>query len=212
MLENGEKIRNAAAIVSAFASIAVLIGGVFGYILVDRHKVETIRLQGDIAKVDIELREIEREVAAVRSSLECGGCDKTGKCVVDDDMQSIYPLLLGADVIILASPIFFYGITAQAKALIDRAQAMWSKRMLEKSPEERKTYESGRGYLIAVGASKGENLFEAAELTAKYFFDALDMSYNRGIFFRRLEKKFAVQEHPETLQEALNLGRIAVST
>ena len=147
----------------------------------------------------------------ISGCLECGGCDKTGKCVVDDDMQSVYPLLQRADVIILASPIFFYGITAQAKALIDRTQAMWSKRMLEKSPEERKTYDSGRGYLIAVGASKGENLFEAAELTAKYFFDALDMSYNRGIFFRRLEKKSAVKEHPETLQEAFNLGRIAVS-
>ena len=147
----------------------------------------------------------------ISGCLECGGCDKTGKCVVDDDMQSVYPLLQRADVIILASPIFFYGITAQAKALIDRTQAMWSKRMLEKSPEERKTYDSGRGYLIAVGASKGENLFEAAELTAKYFFDALDMSYNRGIFFRRLEKKSAVQEHPETLQEAFNLGRITVS-
>ena len=132
----------------------------------------------------------------ISGCLECGGCDKTGKCVVDDDMQPVYPQLQKADVIILASPIFFYGITAQAKALIDRAQAMWSKRMLEKSLEERKTYDSGRGYLIAVGASKGENLFEAAELTAKYFFDALDMSYNRGIFFRRLEKKFAVQEHP----------------
>jgi multimeric flavodoxin WrbA len=143
--------------------------------------------------------------------LECGGCDKTGKCVVEDDMQSIYPLLEEADVIFLASPIFFYGITAQAKALIDRSQAMWSKRMLEKSPEERKQYDGGRGYLIVVGATRGKNLFEGVQLTAKYFFDALDMSYDGGIFFRRLEKKTAVQESPETLQEAFNLGRKAVS-
>ena len=143
--------------------------------------------------------------------LECGGCDKTGECVVEDDMQSVYPLLQDADIIFLASPIFFYGITAQAKALIDRSQAMWSKRLLEKTPEERKTYDSGRGYLIAVGATRGKNLFEAAQLTAKYFFDAMDMSYDGGVFFRRLEKKSAVQEHPETLQEAFNLGRKAVS-
>ncbi|MBL7177435.1 MAG: flavodoxin family protein [Desulfobacteraceae bacterium] len=143
--------------------------------------------------------------------LECGGCDKTGKCVVEDDMQSIYPLLEEADIIFLASPIFFYGITAQAKALIDRSQAMWSKRMLEKSPEERKQYDGGRGYLIVVGATRGKNLFEGVQLTAKYFFDALDMSYDGGIFFRRLEKKTAVLESPETLQEAFNLGRKAVS-
>ena len=143
--------------------------------------------------------------------IECGGCDQTGKCVVDDDMQSIYPLLEETDIIFLASPIFFYGVTAQAKALIDRSQASWSKRMLEKTPNERKTHDSGRGYLIAVGATRGENLFEGAILTARYFFDALDMSYEGGIFFRRLEKQSAVQENPETLQEAFNLGRKAVS-
>jgi len=144
--------------------------------------------------------------------LECGGCDKTGKCVVEDDMQSVYPLLEEADLIFLASPIFFYSITAQAKALIDRSQALWSKRMLEKSPEERKSYDSGRGYLIAVGATRGKNLFEGSQLTAQYFFDALDMSYDGGIFFRSLEKKTAAQKTPETLQEAYNMGRKAVSS
>lgn len=139
--------------------------------------------------------------------VECGGCDKTGKCVVEDDMQDVYPLMEEANVIFLASPIFFYGITAQAKALVDRSQALWNKRMLAKSPEERNTFDSGRGYLIAVGATRGKNLFEGAQLTAKYFYDALDMTYEGGIFFRRLEKKTAVSENPETLQEALNLGR-----
>jgi multimeric flavodoxin WrbA len=142
---------------------------------------------------------------------ECGGCDDTGKCVVKDDMQSVYPLLDEADVIFLASPIFFYGLTAQAKTLIDRSQASWSKRMLGKTHEERESYNSGKGYLIVVGATRGENLFEGAILTAKYFFDALDMNYEGGIFFRSLEKKSAVKEHPETLQEAFNLGRKAVS-
>lgn len=141
---------------------------------------------------------------------ECGGCDNTGKCVVEDDMQAVYPLLEEADLIFLASPIFFYGLTSQVKALIDRAQAMWSKRMLDKSPEERKNYSGGRGYLIAVGATRGKNLFEGVQLTAQYFFDALDMSYDGGIFFRSLEKKSAVRKTPETLQEAYNMGRKAV--
>jgi len=42
--------------------------------------------------------------------------------VVKDDMQQVYPLLDWAEVIFLASPIFFYGVTAQAKALIDRSR------------------------------------------------------------------------------------------
>jgi multimeric flavodoxin WrbA len=143
--------------------------------------------------------------------IECGGCDKTGQCVVKDDMQGVYPLLEEADVIFLSSPIFFYSVTSQVKALIDRVQAMWSKKMLLKPAEERDVPSGRRGYLIAVGATRGKNLFEGAQLTARYFYDALDMAYHGGVFFRRLEKKTAVQENPEALQEAFNLGRKAAS-
>jgi len=139
----------------------------------------------------------------------CGGCDKTGNCVVKDDMTTVYPLFEEADIIFLASPIYFYALTGQVKLLIDRAQAMWSKRFLEKTPEERKRYDSGKGYLIAVGATGGKNLFEGVQLTARYFFDALDMSYEGGIFFRKLDKKDAINEHPEMLGEAFDLGKKA---
>jgi multimeric flavodoxin WrbA len=141
----------------------------------------------------------------------CGGCDKTGKCVVKDDMVSVYAQFEEADIIFLASPIYFYGMTGQLKLLVDRAQAMWSKRFLEKTPEQRKKFDSGRGYLIAVGATSGKNLFEGVQLTAKYFFDALDMSYDGGLFYRKMDKKNAVNENPEALQEALDLGKKAVA-
>lgn len=143
--------------------------------------------------------------------IECGGCDKTGKCVVEDDMQTVYPLLEEADVIFLASPIFFYSVTAQVKALIDRVQANWSKQQLEQSPDEKTMTKRGRGYLITVGATRGKNLFEGAQLVARYFFDALNMSYDGGIFFRSLEKRTAVRDNPDTLQEAFNLGIKAVT-
>lgn len=138
---------------------------------------------------------------------ECGGCDKTGLCVIKDDMQSVYASLEKADAVILAAPIFFYSVPAQTKALIDRSQACWSKRMLEKTGEERKRYDSGRGYLIAVGATKGEKLFDCAQLTVRYFYDALDMSYEGGLFYRRLEKVGdVVEKQPEALAEAHRLG------
>ncbi|MEW6666973.1 MAG: flavodoxin family protein [Thermodesulfobacteriota bacterium] len=147
----------------------------------------------------------------ISGCIECGGCDQTGHCVVEDDMQKVYPLLEEADVIFLASPIFFYSVTAQVKALIDRSQAMWARKVLTKPAGERDLPSGRRGYLIAVGATRGKNLFEGAQLTARYFFDALDVTYHGGVFFRRLEKKTAVQENPEALQEAFNLGRKAVS-
>jgi multimeric flavodoxin WrbA len=142
--------------------------------------------------------------------LECGGCDNTGECVQDDDMQLVYPKLLEADVIILASPIFFYGLTSQAKALIDRCQAMWCKRRLDKTSERRRTYDGGRGYLISVGATKGGNLFEGAQLTAKYFFDALDMSYEGGLLIKSVEGKGDIAKHPDYLKQAFDMGVEAV--
>ena len=163
-------------------------------------------------------RSIGAEIATVYARklkmggcLECGGCDKTGTCVVKDDMQLVYPLMDEADVIIIASPIFFYGLTSQVKAIIDRSQAMWSKRMLEKNAEQRKTYDKGKGYLIAVAATKGKNLFDGVQMVAKYFFDALDMSYEGGLFLRGLEKRKDVLEDPETLQKAFDFGIKAVS-
>ncbi|MBW1800626.1 MAG: flavodoxin family protein [Deltaproteobacteria bacterium] len=158
-----------------------------------------------------EIKKVYARRLKMSGCIECGGCDDTGKCVVDDDMQSVYPLFEEADVIFLASPIFFYGLTAQVKAVVDRSQACWSKKMLEKTADDRDSHTGGQGYLIAVGATRGKNLFEGVQLVAKYFYDALDMNYKGGIFFRRLEKKSAVQENPESLQEAFNLGRMAVS-
>jgi multimeric flavodoxin WrbA len=164
-----------------------------------------------------------REAGAVISSiyarklkisgcLECGGCDDTGECVVHDDMDTVYPLLQEANVIFLASPNFFYNVTAQLKLLIDRSQAMWSKRLLEKTPEQRRTYDSGVGYLICVGATKGKNLFQGVELTAKYFFDALDMRYKGALLFDRIEAKGEITKHPDALEQAHNLGRNAVES
>jgi multimeric flavodoxin WrbA len=143
--------------------------------------------------------------------VECGGCNDTGECVVDDDMQLVYPRLSESQIIFIASPMFFYGITSQAKAVIDRCQAMWCRRMLNKTPKERRTYDKGQGYLIAVGATKGANLFEGAQLVAKYFFDALDMSYDGGIFVKSVDDKGEIVKHPDALKDAFELGRDAVA-
>jgi len=116
--------------------------------------------------------------------IECGGCDDTGVCVVEDDMQNYYDILLDSRVVILASPVFFYGLSAQAKAFVDRCQALWNRRRISMTAEERKRHDGGTGYLMMTGAASGLNLFTGGELTAKYFFDSLNKSYGGGIFFK----------------------------
>ena len=146
----------------------------------------------------------------ISGCIECGSCDDTGECAVHDDMDTVYPMLQEADVIFLASPNFFYNVTAQVKLLIDRSQAMWSKRLLEKTPEQRRSYDSGKGYLICIGATKGKNLFVGVELTVKYFFDALDMTYEGGLLIDRVEEKGAILNHPDAMDRGFELGKSAV--
>ncbi len=141
--------------------------------------------------------------------LECGGCDDTGACVVQDDMQGVYDVLLGARIIFLASPVFFYSLSAQVKAFIDRCQALWSRRRIGKTAEERKLHEGGKGYLLMVGAAAGPYLFTGGEFTAKYFFDALDKSYGGGVFFKS-EGKGDIVRNPADLKRAYAFGAGAV--
>ena len=56
----------------------------------------------------------------IKSCNGCEGCKKTFKCVIEDDMQKIHPLILDADGVILGSPTYFYNVSADMKAFLDR--------------------------------------------------------------------------------------------
>ena len=159
-----------------------------------------------------EVESIYARKLKISGCIECGSCDDTGECAIHDDMDTVYPMLQEADVIFLASPNFFYNVTAQVKLLIDRSQAMWSKRLLEKTPEQRRSYDSGKGYLICIGATKGKNLFVGVELTVKYFFDALDMTYEGGLLIDRVEAKRAILDHSDAMDRGFELGKSAVES
>ena len=63
----------------------------------------------------------------IHGCLGCNGCQRNGgTCVQKDDMQEIYQKILAADVVVLASPIYYYTWTAQLKTVIDRTYAMLS--------------------------------------------------------------------------------------
>lgn len=138
---------------------------------------------------------------------ECHGCDKAGECVILDDMQKIYPKLLEADAIILASPIFFYSISAWAKALVDRCQALWSRKYLVKDPSLGKEGKRRKGFFISVGGTKGQRVFEGAILTAKYFFNVFNAEYVGELVFQGIDAKGDILKHPEALQQAFEVGR-----
>ena len=136
--------------------------------------------------------------------LEIYACRKDGKCSIKDDMEALYAKLLEADHIIFASPIFFYGITSQAKAVVDRCQALWVRRhelgMGKEDKRER------RGVFISVGATRGQKLFDGAVLTVKYFFDAIGVDYYADLLVRGIDSRAQIKEHPAVLEDAFRLG------
>jgi multimeric flavodoxin WrbA len=138
---------------------------------------------------------------------ECLACYDQGKCIILDDMQKIYPKLLEADIIILASPVFFYGVTAWAKALIDRCQALWARKYILKDPYLGKEGKRRQGFLISVGGTKGEKVFDGAILTTRYFFDVLNADYVGELVFKQIDAKGDILKHPDALHEAYEAGR-----
>ena len=154
------------------------------------------------------LRLTEFEIFPCR---ECLACYKDGNCILLDDMSRIYPKLLEADIIILASPIFFYGVTAWAKGLIDRCQALWARKYQLKDPSLGSEGKKRKGFFISAGGTKGQKVFDGAILTAKYFFDVLNAGYAGELVIREVDAKGDILKHPETLKEAFEAGRKLVS-
>jgi multimeric flavodoxin WrbA len=137
--------------------------------------------------------------------LEIYTCLKDGDCAIKDDMQLLYKKLLEVDHIIFASPMFFYGITSQAKAIIDRCQALWVRRHVLGMGKEDKRVR--KGVFISVGATRGKKLFDGAVLTVKYFFDAIGVEYSGDLLVRGVDNKAQIKEHPATLEDAFRLGQ-----
>lgn len=135
----------------------------------------------------------------------CSGCDDTGMCIVEDDMSIIYDAIRSADRIILASPIFFFGMSAQTKTMIDRCQAFWCEKYLLK-----KTITAGKfrrkGLLILVGGMKKEIGVRCAEATAKAFFRTISVPEHKTLSFLGVDAKGAILQHPTALQEAYKAG------
>jgi multimeric flavodoxin WrbA len=150
-----------------------------------------------------EVEKIVVDKLKITPCKEYYACYRDGNCAIRDDMDTVYPKLLEADRVILASPMFFYGITAQAKALIDRSQATWARKYILKQefPEGRK------GAFIAVGATKGKQLFDGSRLVVKYFFNAIGVSYADELFIRGVDKKAEIKDRPEALASAFDLGK-----
>ena len=155
------------------------------------------------ASQQAEVEKILVDKLQITACKEYYACLRDGKCVIKDDMDDIYDILLSADAVIIASPMFFYTVSAQLMPLISRCQALWAKKYVLKNmdiPEK-------KGAFIAVGATKGEKLFDGSKLTIKYFFQAINAKYVDELLVRGVDKKGEIKDHPTALSDAYELGK-----
>ncbi|MBF0259115.1 MAG: NAD(P)H-dependent oxidoreductase [Desulfamplus sp.] len=147
----------------------------------------------------------------------CGHCEKKGVCSIKDSLaDDIFSLFRRADLIVLATPVYFYGIPARMKAIIDRSQTLWSRKYIFNINDPKSSYR--KAVLLSTGATKGDNLFDGIRLTARYFFDALGAQFlgaqfsdelcypnvdERGAFSSNPELDSKVQSDVEKLVEKL---------
>lgn len=136
----------------------------------------------------------------IRPCQGCGGCEKTGNCVIKDDMTGIYQAADAADRIFLVSPVYFYALSAQVKICGDRFQARWSRKYLLK--ERFRQGEGRKGYLLSTAATKGPKIFDCSILSARYIFDAIDVPYGGEFLVKGVDKRKAVLALPEELTKA----------
>ncbi len=143
--------------------------------------------------------DVEKIRVAEKNIGYCKGCyycrQSSGKCVIKDDMADVLQKMIEADVIVLSSPVYFYSIDAQLKALIDRTVARW----LEVRDKEfyyimtaadeteesmRATLECFRGYADCVEGAKemgvvyGTGVYEKGEIKDT---PAVEQAYQYGL-------------------------------
>jgi len=156
---------------------------------------------------DARVEEIVLRDLKISPCLEIYACKKDGRCAIKDDFHPVVDQILSAKGLMLASPIFFYTVSAHTKILMDRCQSLWVKKYwIDKVPFGQ--WEPKRkGFFISVGATKGKKLFDGTLLTVKYFFDVLDTELSRSLLYRELDFEGDVLKHPEYLEEAYLAGK-----
>jgi len=123
----------------------------------------------------------------------------------------LYDKVDACDHLILVSPIYFYGLSAQCKAFIDRFQARWARKYLAgirfRSDDRR------QGFLLATAATEGKKVFDGALLTTRTFLDAIDLELRDSLLVRGVDQRGAINKRNEILEQASAFGqKIATGT
>lgn len=161
-------------------------------------------LEGAASK-GAKVRKIVLNDLDFRPCQECGGCEETGACVLNDDLRPVYKELEGSDGIIIASPVFFGTVTAQLKMMIDRFNCLWIKKYILKKTG-RPAGRRRMGLFLCVSAFDKKELFENSRKTVRIFFATIDTDYSGDLYCGGVEEKADIKKDKTCLDKAFRLG------
>ena len=128
----------------------------------------------------------------------CYACKKTGRCVKRDDMDQIAEKMRAADVIVLATPVYFYSMSAQMKTLIDRTLGV----------AQQPGVENKEFYLIATAAD-GKAEMERTIDGLRGYLECLPGAREKGVIYGAGAWQMGDIQNNSALKEAWQMGKNA---
>ncbi len=132
----------------------------------------------------------------IQFCMGCMGCQKLGRCVINDDVNDIMSSVLKADVVVWATPIYYYEMSGQMKTLIDRMNAMYEL-----------DYQFRDVYLLTTAAEDEENTPKRAEMGLTGWIDCYPKSRLAGTLFCGGVNDAREIEGHQKLQAAYDMGK-----
>lgn len=161
-----------------------------------REAINTLNQAGYSTEI-INVRELQYSPC-----LGCNACSKTGLCVQKDDIQYLQERLVAADRIVVAAPVFFMGINAQVKAMIDRMQTFWALKYVFKKPVITDSERLPRyGLFLSAAGTEFSDVFACAERSVKNLYHVLDVRYYGSCVYRGIDQAGDIDKHPTAFSE-----------
>ncbi len=136
---------------------------------------------------------------------ECRHCSIDGECVVNDEMQQVYPKMMECDLVVMASPVFFTSVSGYLKAFIDRFQRFWA---LKYELGKNNISKTGRkGVLLSCAGSKPADIFDCTKKITRALFDVLYIKYYTDFLYRGIDFKGDILKDPDNLKKVYEFAR-----
>ena len=126
----------------------------------------------------------------------CVACLKLGRCVINDDAVEIAEKMKNADVLVFATPIYYYSVSGQLKTMLDRANPLYDS-----------DYRFTDIYLLAAAADDQENTVEGAQKAVQGWVDCFPRAKLSGVIFAGGVNDAGDIAGHKSLKEAYKLGK-----